>query len=746
MKKASDYIRYYQNPNGPKIGVASQNIIEKDGLYFRDINGDGSLNTYKDWRNTPAERAQALANDLPVQEKIGLLFINQLAMGIDQKDSALVDETGLLDEKVTEKGETIFAAEKTDGTTQTLLERKIRHIILRANPKPADLADWVNELNALAEKDAHFIPVLLASNSRNENGEIVYGMNDAAGVFATYPGTMGIAAALKGTDDWSVIDQFAQCIREEWDAVGLKKGYMYMADVVSDPRWQRTYGTFGEDPNLITKIFARMVPQIQGSETGITADGIALTVKHFPGGGTRENGFDPHYKQGQWNVYQTENSLQTYHLPAFKAAIEKHAASIMPYYAKPAGSKSLPQYDEQGQPLEMKPLGFAFNDVFINKLLRKQLGFKGYINSDSGISQNMCWGVEELDVPERIALAINTGVNIISGSMDVYAAMEAYERSKNNYYETHEVKSGYTKELLTLSDEVLTKAVQPTLEEQFQLGLFENPYRDREQAEKVIQTPAHWDEAYQVHQKSVVLLKNKANLLPLTDDKLTGMKIYAEVFAKEEETAQRYTQELLDILNKDSAITLTADVGEADFALLFTYPSSGSYFNATKGYLELDICESKTVPDVDDEGRPLVQTHEETTLYGLSRLNELADTVHANGGQVITNINVTLCWMVGNIERKSDAILAGFDTFKEATMDVIRGRFSPVGKLPVTLPKDDHVLKVSQEGVCISPNDVPGYDKDNYMPDEMKDENGKAYAYRDSASNYYELNFGLHYE
>ena len=67
------------------------------------------------------------------------------------------------------------------------------------------------------------------------------------------------------------------------------------------------------------------------------------------------------------------------------------------------------------------------------------------------------------------------------------------------------------------------------------------------------------------------------------------------------------------------------------------------------------------------------------------------------------------------------------------------------GKLPITLPKGDEVLAVNAQGVCISPNDVPGYGKDLYMPDSLKDENGKAYAYRDAAGNYYELNFGLEY-
>ena len=83
-------------------------------------------------------------------------------------------------------------------------------------------------------------------------------MNDAVGTFATWPGTMGIAAAVKGAGI-EVADQFADCIRREWNACGLRKGYMYMADVMTDPRWQRTYGTFGEDPELIYEIMDHII-------------------------------------------------------------------------------------------------------------------------------------------------------------------------------------------------------------------------------------------------------------------------------------------------------------------------------------------------------------------------------------------------------------------------------------------------------------------------------------------------------
>ena len=66
--------------------------------------------------------------------------------------------------------------------------------------------------------------------------------------------------------------------------------------------------------------------------------------------------------------------------------------------------------------------------------------------------------------------------------------------------------------------------------------------------------------------------------------------------------------------------------------------------------------------------------------------------------------------------------------------------------MPITLPKNDAVIAVNKDGVCVSPNDVPGYDKDKYMPDSLKDSNGKAYAYKDAVGNYYERDFGLSFE
>ena len=749
MAKASELVKRYENKGGPTIGTTTRKVIEKDGLYFKDIDGTGEVTPVNDWRLTPEERAKAYVETLTVDEKIGQLFTSDWRMGPKYPSPRLAknghqpkaDESGLLDEAEVDVSDSIFGRQELPGTSTLIKEYFTRHVILRENPSPEDLADYLNQLQHVAESCEHFVPMQVMSNSRNENGEVVFGMNDAAGVFATWPGTLGIAAAVKGTGKMEIIDRFADTIRREWSACGLRKGYMYMADCVTDPRWQRTFGTFGEDPELIEEIFNHLIPGVQGGSDGVTKNGVSMTVKHFPGGGARENGFDPHYAAGQWNIYATEGSLQKYHIPAFKAAIRHKAESIMPYYSKPCAAKSAPQKDMNGNDIALEPYGFAYNKVFIDGLLRSQMGFKGYINSDTGITHNMCWGVDMLDIPERIGYAVTqSGVDLISGLFDNKEAKEAYERATNGYYDEHPVPEGFRKEDLVLTDESINRAVSRTLKELFQQGMFENPYADPANAEAVVATKADWEEAGRVHRESVVLLKNNG-VLPIK----AGTKVYAEAFAKSAEAAETATASLRDMLSKEEGITLVTEPETADVAILMVSPQSGAYFNATPGYLELDICENKTVCNVGEDGKPQAETHQETTLANAGRIAKLAEILHGHGGKVVSNINFPLAWEVGNVERYSDALTAGFDTYPSATLDVMLGRFAPVGKLPLTLPKGDEVLAVNADGVCVSPNDVPGFDKDQYMPESMKDENGKAYAYRDAVGNYYEYGFGLSY-
>lgn len=700
----------------PDLEVRVKNIIEVDGLKFKDLNNDGKLDPYEDWRLSPEERAENLVSLMNIDEKIGMMLINSRRMGLSQDDKKKTSHDGILDEAIVEKGESIFATSKVYGTTHTITERNLRHFILRDNFSPAEMTEWINKMNEVAEGTRLGIPNIIASNSRNENAEPIFGMNDAGGIFSTWPGTLGLAAAAQGDikngGDASLISEFAKIAREEWDATGIRKGYMYMADTVTDPRWQRTYGTFGEDPEFIADAIGRLIEEFQGEELG--KNSIAMTTKHFPGGGARENGFDPHYEEGKWNLYPTPGSLEKYHLPPFKAAIEKGTSSIMPYYSIPSIKKSVVQ-EFEGEEIPFEEVGFTFNHYFINDILRKKLGFKGYVNSDSGIINNMSWGVEELSEAERFAKAVNAGTDIVADTNDIENLKLA-------------VSKGW------ISEKRINEANVRLLTEMFALGLFDDrTYNSPENATEIVSNKSNWEAAYEAHKKSTTILKNQNDILPLTAEKLANKKVYVEVLHKETERAASYTEKARKECLELGQFTLTDNYEEADIAIMFLHPKSGSYFNATPGLLELSICEDKVLSALDGS------LYQETTLTGMNHLDEVAENIHSRGGKVVMSVNVTLPWILESVEPLADALIAGYDTFYNAQFEVIAGNSNPVGVLPLTLPASDQVIAVYQNGDCVSRNDVPGYDKDKYMPE------GLSYAYKDSDGNVYKLGHGLRY-
>lgn len=695
----------------PNLQVRVKKLIEVDGLKFKDLNGNGKLDPYEDWRLPILERVQDLITQMTIDEKIGMMMITSQAMGKSQKDVSKTSHHGLLDEAEVEVGTNIFVSEKKYGSTYNIEQLNLRHFILRDNWSEVDIAEWVNAMNEVSEGTRLGIPSLIASNSRNENAERTFGMNDAVGVFSTWPSTLGLASAALGDLErqgkTSLFSEFAETARQEWTASGLRKGYMYMLDTMTDPRWQRIYGTFGESTDLITEAAKQLIHGFQGDD--LNADSVALTMKHFPGGGARENGFDPHYKEGKFNVYQTPGSLEKYHLPPFEAAAKYGASSIMPYYSIPSEDKSAPQeFRDEKMPFE--DVGFAFNQFFIQDLLRDQLGFKGYINSDSGILDNMGWGVEDLDKVDRAAKAVNAGTDIISDTNQVEWIKKAYEAGK-------------------ISEERINQANERLLLEMFQLGLFDDKtYVDPSIAQEVVANEANWEKSYKAHQKSTVVLKNQ-EVLPLKK----GTKVYTEFFHKDADAAVNYTKDAREKVKMQDGITLVDSVEEADIALVFLYPKSGNYFSATPGLLELALCENKINKVVDGS------EYKETTIGNLNRVFEIADEVKKQGGKFILSVNSNMPWLLDNVEPISDALIANFETLIDAQLDVLTGIVSPSGKLPFTFPKNEEVIAVNEDGECVSRNDVPGYDKDLYMPE------GMSYAYEDTDGNIYTLGHGLTY-
>ncbi|PWH05237.1 beta-glucosidase [Brachybacterium endophyticum] len=664
-------------------------ILEVDGLRFRDLDGDGELSAFEDWRLSPAERAADLVSRMSPEEKIGLMVINSRSMGISQHDPELTSHDGALDEQyhAIKLDPHNTAGDPYEGTTQQITEMHMRHFIMRETPTGSRIATWINAMQEVAESTRWGIPVIVAANSKNETGGFRMGATPEDKDFAQWPGTLGLAAG----GDADLVRRFAELSREEWVASGLRKGYMYMADTVTDPRWFRSNGTFGEDPEFNAAAIDAVIRGFQG-ERGLCADGVALTTKHFPGGGARENGFDPHYAEGKFNVYPTPGSLETYHLPPFQAAIDAGTSSVMPYYAIPSKEKSAAP---QGRLTEFEPVGFAFNHEIL--ALLRSMGHTGYINSDSGILNKMAWGVEGLSVPERAGAAIAAGTDIIADTNDV-----------------HSIREAFTKGLF--SPARLDEAAHGLLVELFTLGLFENPYVDPAHADEVVDNARARAAALEAHRRSVVLVKNPVRagspVLPLTPQALQGKRVYVELFEKDL-TVARLDALRASIRADHPAASFTTDFHDADVAILLPNPSTGDYFRST-GLLDLTIDEHSHV--------------------ALDKIREIRQNVET----LVVGLNAVMSWLPGTLEPLADAFLIGFDTRPETVLDAVLGEFAPTGRLPLTFPISAEAIAVDENGICASPNDVPGFAKEQHM-------DGRPYVYVDSEGGRWSSGFGLRY-
>lgn len=475
----------------PTIGVRSKAKLVKDGYEFRDANGNGQLDPYEDWRLPAEARVADLLPRMTLQQKAGMMLIDTLNAGC----AGTVDGT---------QAANFVQAQK--------MTRFILRNVANATPSPCtgtpgrggftvtprQLAEFQNAVQALAETEPLGIPALFKDNARNHyNSDPRFGISGSAGAFTEFPREAGIAAAVLGTGDMSPVQKLTEVMGAEWRAVGLRAAYAYMADLATEPRWYRVSETFTENADLNANIMTALVQGLQGGPVS-TKTAVALTMKHFPGGGPQEQGLDPHYSFGKDQIYPGGNF--GYHLKPFMAAINAGVSSIMPYYGVPISvTYEGVTYDQTG---------FAFSKQIVTDLLRGKLGFQGYVNSDTGIINDRAWGLEGKTVPERAAAAINGGTDVLSGF-------------NSNQTITDLVAAGL------VSSARVDEAARRLLTEQFKLGLFENPYVDSAQVDAVIGSDANRAKGLEVQKQSIVLLQNGdtstgAKLLPLA----AGKRIY----------------------------------------------------------------------------------------------------------------------------------------------------------------------------------------------------------------------------
>lgn len=633
----------------PVLSTRSLQFLETEGFRFKDLNQNGQLDRYEDWRLPTEERSKDLLARMSVEQKVGFILISTTRLknerSFESDPAAAKPVSSDFNEEDLVQSNNIFTRKPLPvpvmtaaGTTKAVTRFHLRHFILRANAGTRILAEWANRLQELCEQQPLGIPAIVASNPRNHiTANATLGTSVGRTVFSVWPGELGLSAMR----DLKRTREFAAIARQEWLAVGLRKGYMYMADLATEPRWQRIEGTFGEDAEWAAKMIREVVLGFQGDRLGCGS--VALTTKHFPGGGAGEKGQDPHFEWGKREIFP--GGMFENHLVPFQAAIEAGTSAIMPYYSLPAGTG----YEE---------IAYAYNRRILQDLLRGKLGFQGIINSDTGPIEMMPWGVENLSIPQRYQKALEAGINLFSGTADPTLLLET-------------VKSGMV-DIGLIDDSVIR-----LLNEKFALGLFENPFVDEAAAEAIVGNARFQAKADVALRKSIVLLRNGNKTLPLG----AKTKVYFEIHQKRFGASVSGPGNVFTAKDKPAPFQLVQTPEEAEMILFWIKPAIRPLFASDGSPLSISL--SKCAVDVDYIRQ---WTAKKPTILAIDFSNPwVIDEIYPQAAKA-----------------KIEGVLATFGTTPEALMDVISGKFPPTGKMPFSTP-------ASEEAVIRQKEDVPGY-------------------------------------
>lgn len=445
---------------------------------FRDLNRNGRMDVYEDKSQPIEKRIDDLLKQMTIEEKAGMMFIN----------GTVINEDGTLEKR---PGKGMFA--NVASPIELIRDKKMNHFNFWVAPGIRAWATGYNAIQKEAENSRLGIPVTIASDPRNHFSANVFAME--ATDFSQWCEPLGFAAI----GDEQLMHRFADVIRQEYMAVGIREALHPMADLATEPRWPRISGTFGEDAQLSAKMIRAYVLGLQGNQLG--PNSVAAMTKHFSGGGPQKEGLDPHFDFQQGQVYPGKNF--NYHLIPFEAAFAAHTAAIMPYYGVPMGQTS-------------ENVGFSYNKDIITGLLRNKYHYDGVVCTDWGLVTDAdmgsfvwparAWGAESLSREDRVKKIIDAGVDQFGGENCPELIVQLVKEGK-------------------LTEKRIDESVRRLLRQKFQLGLFDNPYVDPAQSLKVFSDPAFKNEAAASQRRAITLLKNKDKKLPLAPGSL---KIYVE--------------------------------------------------------------------------------------------------------------------------------------------------------------------------------------------------------------------------
>ena len=707
---------YITQKNGPTLGYTTAPILYEGNHAFKDLNRNGVLDPYEDWRLPAQDRAKDLASRLSVEEIAGLMLYSShqaipgAAYGMGQ---------------ATYTGKTNHHSwDMTDQQMKFLKEDNLRAVLVTTVESPEVAARWNNEVQAYVEAFGQGVPANNSSDPRNETAATAEFNMGAGGKISLWPTPLGLAA----TFDPSLVKEFGSIASQEYRALGIATALSPQIDLATEPRWSRFNGTFGEDPALDTDMARAYVDGFQTSDNGGWGlQSVNAMVKHWPSGGPEEGGRDAHFNYGKYAVYPGDNLKD--HLKAFTEGAFKleggtaKASAVMPYYTISYGQ------DPSGN-----NVGNSYSKYIISDLLRGQYAYDGVVCTDWNITYDnraiesfdgKCWGVEGLSVAERHYEVLKAGVDQFGGNNDKGPVLKAYQMWVKEFGE-ESARARFEASAVRL------------LLNSFRTGLFENPYTDPAKATEVVGNPEFMKAGYDAQLKSIVLVKNHQNALPKTGRPkvYVPQRFYPQMpgmfgLSMGPEAHWDYP---IDRALVEKYFDWAQTPEEADFALvLVKEPQAGTGYSVEdrqkggNGYVPISLqyrpykahfARAQSIAGGDPKelftnrsfkGKSVKTPNE-------SDLDLVIDTRKKMGDKpVVVVVSASRPVVLSEMEPWADVLLLTFGVQNQAVLDIVSGAAEPSALLPMQMPADMQTVEEQYEDV---PHDMrPLVDTDGHRWD-----------------------------
>ena len=590
------------------------------------------------------KKVDALLAKMTIEEKVGQMAQITLDVIGKGKDRYTSDEPFSLDKKETEKA---------------LLQYHIGSVLNTSNNRARTPQVWYNIINEIQN---------VALKQGKNKIPVIYGVDEVHGATYTagatmFPQQIGQAA----TFNRALVKEGASITAYETRASAIPWNFSPILDLGADPRFPRQWESFGEDPYLVSQLGVQMIKGLEGDDNDVSNPfKVASSIKHFLGYQVPVSGKD------RTPAIISDQALREYHLPAFKAAIDAGAKTIM------INSGLI-----NGVPVHA-------NYKILTRLLREELGFKGLVVTD--------WGdIENLHKRDRVAknnkeavmMAINAGIDM---SMIAYN----YEPFCDDLVAL--VKEGKVKQSR------IDDAVRNILKVKYELGLFEKPVTHIKDYPK-FGSKEFENAAYQTAAESITLLKNTNHTLPLSKTAkvlvtgpnansmrtLNGAWTYSWQGEKVEEFAAKYNTIVKAIQNKVGAANVTYLPG-------VSYKMDGKYFEDFADKMDETIAAAKNADIIVlclGENTYTETPGNLSDLYISDLQTELAKKLAATGKTIVLVLNEGRPRVISKFEKNMSAILQSYlpgNFGGDAIADVLYGDVNPSGKLPYTYPQFPNAL------------------------------------------------------